>query len=316
MRAMVIERFGGAKELTLVELPTPIPSGTQILVEIAYTSVNPVDWKIREGYLKNLIPHKFPLILGWDAAGTIHSVGKNVNGFKPGDRVFAYCRKPDVQWGTYAEFIALESTAAAKMPKNLSFAQAAAVPLVGLTAWQALFDFAGLKRGEKLLVHAGAGGVGGMAIQFASLTGALVTTTASRSNHSYVKELGASHVIDYSKENLSLAAKKICPTGYDVVLDCVGGETLRASYELVSVGGRLVSIVDQPDTRAAEARRLKAGFIFVAPNGNQLSRIAELMEEGKVLPLHTTEKKLEEAPQALDDNQARHVKGKIVLRIK
>lgn len=313
---MVIERFGGAKELTLVELPTPVPRDTEVLVEIAYTSVNPVDWKIREGYLKNLIPHKFPLILGWDAAGTIHSVGKNANGFKPGDRVFAYCRKPDVQWGTYAEFIALESAAVAKMPKNLSFAQSAAIPLVGLTAWQALFDFAGLKRGEKLLVHAGAGGVGGMAIQFARVTGAIVTTTASLRNHSYVKELGASHVIDYSKENLSLAAKKICPTGYDVVFDCVGGATLRASYELVGVGGRLVSIVDPPDTRVAESRQLKAGFIFVAPNGNQLSKIATLIEEGKVLPLHITEKKLEEAPQALDDSQARHVKGKIVLHIK
>ncbi|MBI5629363.1 MAG: NADP-dependent oxidoreductase [Elusimicrobia bacterium] len=315
MKAMVIESFGGSEQLKLMDVPKPATAPAEVLVKVAYASVNPVDWKIREGYLKDFIPHQFPLIPGWDAAGTVESVGPAAKGFKAGDRVFAYCRKPVVRWGTYAQYVAVEASAAAAMPKNLDFAQAAAIPLVGLTAWQALFDFAELRAGESVLILAGAGGVGSLAIQFARAAGAEVLATASRTKHGYLRELGAQEAIDYALEDPAEAARRVHPQGVDVVLDCVGGDSLVKIFAAAKEGGRLVSIVDEPDQKLAAARKLKSGFVFVAPNGSQLSQIARLIEEGRVRPPHILERPLEAAAAAQDENQARRVTGKVVLKV-
>jgi len=229
MKAITLDKFGGDLQISEVETPDPKPGEVQI--KIAYTAVNPVDWKIGKGWLQDLIPHNFPLILGWDAAGTVTAVGREVKNFQIGDEVFAYCRKPEVQWGAYAEFICLDAEVVALKPKNLSFAQAASIPLVGLTAWQCLFDAGKLQKGEKVLVHAGAGGVGSMAIQFAKQAGAFVFTTASQTNHSYVQELGADCAIDYNKDNFIGQIKHKTGKGVDLALDFVCAHALRREVE-------------------------------------------------------------------------------------
>jgi NADPH:quinone reductase-like Zn-dependent oxidoreductase len=315
MKAIVLEQFGSADQLLLRELPIPEPEVDEIQIKIAYAGVNPVDWKIRQGLLKDRIPHEFPLIPGWDAAGVVSKVGKHATKFKAGDEVFAYCRKPIIKWGTYAEYICYPALLVAFKPSILSFAQAAAIPLAGLTAWQALFDFLHLKRGESILIHAGAGGVGSLAIQFAKYLGTFVYTTASENNHPYVKRLGADVIVDYGKENFVDRIRQVAPNGIDLVFDTVGGNTLSESFKVMKPGGRLVSIVQPPDQKMAETFQVQAGYVFVQPNGEQLQQIAELIQEGHVIPPEIKELPLEKASQAQQENEQRHVQGKIVLKV-
>lgn len=315
MKAMGIREFGGNDRIERLEVPRPEPARGEVLVRVEYAGVNPVDWKIREGYLKDRLPHGFPLILGWDASGTVESTGEGASRFRPGDRVYAYCRKPTVQWGSFAEYIALDESAVASAPATLSMAQAAAIPLTGLTAWQALFDFAELGKGETVLIHAGAGGVGGIAIQLAREAGAQVITTASRRNHDYVRRLGADRVIDYTRDDFVSVLADWFPTGVDVCFDCAGGEALAKSYRVVRPNGRLVSIVQAPDEKASAERGIKAGYVFVTPNGMQLERMAKMLESGAMVPPALQELPLDQAAQALALSQSGHVTGKIVLRI-
>lgn len=316
MRAMAIEAYGGPERLRLMDLPVPVPGEEEVLIEIVCASVNPVDWKIREGQLKDRLPNVFPIIPGWDAAGTVKAVGANVTRFKGGERVFAYCRKPTIQWGTYAEYVAMEARHVALMPKNLSFAQAAAIPLTTLTAWQSLFDRACLGSGQTVLIHAGAGGVGGMAIQLARHVGAKVYATASRGNHDYVRGLGAAHVIDYRSENFLDAIRRFEPQGVDVVLDTIGAQVYRASFAALKRGGFMVSIREKPDEQLAAQYGVRAGYVFVQPDGEQLGAIAYLLEEGAIQPPHIEEMRLEDAAAAQEQSRAGHVRGKIVLRIR
>lgn len=316
MKALVIDSFGGPEKLHWADVPTPVPTASQVQVEIAYTAVNPVDYKIREGHLTGVLPHHFPLILGWDASGKISAVGADVKDWKVGDDVFAYCRKPEVQWGTYAEYVTLEGKDVAARPKNVSAAQAAGIPLVALTAWQALFEGAELKAGEKVLVHAGSGGVGGYAVQFARNAGATVLSTAGPKNQGFLKELGAQHPIDYSKVSFAQVAKEVAPEGLDVVLDCVGGETLAQSFSVLKRGGRLISIVDTPDKDLSERLGIKSAWIFVRPDGKQLTEISQLIEAGKVQALPIAEMALAQAAEAHRESENRHIRGKIVLKVK
>jgi len=315
MKAIVIDSFGGSEKLHWAEVPTPVPGPDEVLVKIAYTAVNPVDYKIRDGHLTGMLPHHFPLILGWDASGEIEAVGSNVKNWKTGDSVFAYARKPTVQWGTYAEYTALEAKNIARKPLRLSHAQAAGVPLVALTAWQALFETAELKAGETVLVHAGAGGVGGYAVQFAKNQGATVLSTAGPKNQGFLKELGVHHPIDYSAQPFAKSVHAIAPEGVDVVFDCVGGETQAQSFALLKRGGRLVSIVDTPDADLSERLGIKSAFVFVRPDGAELTRIAELIDAGKVQVLPVVEMRLDQAAEAHRESEARHVRGKIVLKV-
>jgi len=316
VRAIVIESFGGREVLRPTDVPAPVPAADEVLIEVAYAAVNPVDWKIREGMLAGMFPHEFPVILGWDAAGTVKDTGKNVAGFRTGDRVYAYCRKPKVGFGTYAEFVTMTRAAVAPIPENIGFAEAASIPLAGLTAWQSLFDAAKIQAGAKVLIHAGAGGVGSLAIQFAKDTGAEVLTTASEANHAYVKSLGADVAIDYTKENFVDAVRKREPGGIDLVLDAVGNDVQRKSYEVLKKGGRLVSIVNVPLEEEARRYGVEASHVFVTPDGEQLRRIGALIESGAVKPPALREMRLEEAAEAQRQSRAGHVRGKIVLKIR
>lgn len=315
MKAVVIEHFGGLEEVKMADVPRPTPAKGEVLIRIRDAGVNPVDWKIGEGALKEKLPHEFPLILGWDAAGEIAEVGDGVKGFKAGDAVFAYCRKQVVRHGTFAEYIALDAKYVALKPKTLNFAEAAAIPLVALTAWQSLFDFAHLKEGDTVFISAGAGGVGSFAIQFAKWKKAKVYTTASPNHHAYVKSLGADHVIDYNKEDFAKVIMQKEPKGLDVVYDCVGGSTLRASFPLVKKGGTLVSIVNFNVEELGKPYPIRSGFVFVAPNGEQLATIAGLIDKGAVKSAHIEELKLEDAVLALKKVKEGHTQGKIVLKV-
>lgn len=316
MKAMVIQEFGSVEQLHFENLPTPKPADNEVQIEILYTSVNPVDWKICEGLLKGRLPHEFPLIPGWDAAGVVAAVGKNVKKFKTGDEVYAYCRKPTVQWGTYAEFVCFDAENVALKPKSINFAQAAAIPLVALTAWQALFDVAKLKKGETILIHAGAGGVGSLAIEFAKNAGAKVFTTASKSNFDYVKKLGADVVIDYKTQDFAQEIKKQVPAGLEVILDTIGGKTLEQSLDLLKPQGRIVSIVAQVDPAVAKQKNIQFGYVFVRPNGQQLKLIADLIDTGKIAAPNIVEMPLSEATKACEMNMQGHTRGKIVLKVK
>ena len=315
MRAMVIDGFGGADRLHPAEMPAPAAAAGEVLIRVAAAGVNPVDWKIREGSLEALFPHRFPLILGWDAAGTIAALGDGVEGFAVGDRVWAYCRKPKVQGGTYAEFVVMTADAVAPMPVRLDFEQAASMPLVGLTSWQVLFDTAALTSGQSVLIHAGAGGIGSMAVQLAKTAGANVVATASAANRVYVGERGADHVIDYTAGDFVSATRALFPDGVDVVFDTIGGETLTRSYRVLRRGGFLVSIVAEPSEEEAARAGVRQAFVFVSPSGTQLRRIAALVDEGKIRPPAITAMPLAQATEAQRLSQQGHVRGKIVLQV-
>jgi len=315
MKAMVIDRFGGSEVMRWTEVPTPSPAPGEVLIRIHATSVNPVEWKIREGGLAKLFPCTFPLILGWDAAGTIAALGEGVTTFAIGERVWAYCRKPDIQWGTYAEYVTMTAEAVAPMPANLSFAQASTIPLVGLTSWQTLFDVAEIRPGQTALIHAGAGGIGSLAIPLAKWAGATVISTARVANHDYVRGLGADHVIDYTAEDFVAATRAVAPGGVDFVFGTVGGEVLTRSYETVKPGGILVSITDKTDPGLAERLGIRVKYVFVQPNGAQLRRLAGLVDSGTLAAPEIEEMKLPQAAEALERSRAGHVRGKIVLMV-
>ena len=306
MKAITYTSFGSSNVLGVSEVPAPAAKPGEILIKISHTSVNPVDWKIREGYLQSMMPHVFPIIPGWDAVGVVAEIGTGVTAFKKGDKVFAYARLPEVHSGTYAEYVALPESYVASIPENITLEQAATVPLVALTAFQALAEILKVENGDHILISGGSGGVGSFAIQMAKSLGATVTTSSSAANVNYVRELGADHVIDYSKTKISEAAQKIAPNGFDKVFDTVGGDTLREVEGLVREAAQVVSIVDTPT---------HGSFHFVYPNGQQLAEIAKLLAEGKVkIPAYKVQS-VKEAAQAQDESAGHRVRGKIVLRI-
>lgn len=315
MKAIIMRDFGDANQLKMEQVEVPMPGPEEVQIQIAYTAVNPVDWKIRNGLLQKRLPHQFPIIPGWDAAGIVTAVGEKVTQFQLGDDVFAYCRKPVIQWGTYAEYICYPAKDVAKKPNNLSFAQAAAIPLAGLTAWQALFDAANLKKHESILIQAGAGGVGSLAIQFAKLAGAYVITTAREQNHEYVRRLGADAIINYHIQPTRDEIKRIAPDGIDVVFDTLGGEALTESFTYLKPQGRLISIVEIPSPELAAKFQVQAQHVFVSPNGQELQHISDLIQEGKVQPIPIQEMPLEKAAEAQELNRQGHTQGKIVLRV-
>lgn len=313
MKAIAINEFGGRDVLQLMDLPVPEIKPGEILVQMKAAGVNPVDWKIREGYIQDLFPYEFPIILGWDAAGIVEQAGPEVTNFREGDEVFAYCRKPMVQGGAYAEYIVLEEEHAAIKPKNISFEEAASIPLAALTAYQSLFDAAKISPGETILIHAAAGGVGGFGVQLAKDHGTTVWGTASGHNHEYVQGLGGDRVIDYPQVDFRNAVRSDHPDGVDVVFDCVGGDVLEKSAEVVKQGGRLISIVDDPS--GLGRKDIHKEFVFVAPNHTQLTELAGMVEQGR-LKTHLSEVfpfGLEKANKAHEISESMHTRGKMVL---
>ncbi|MCU9612002.1 NADP-dependent oxidoreductase [Caldibacillus lycopersici] len=311
MKAIAIEEYGGSDKLKEMKINQPVPKENEVIVELHATSINPIDWKLREGYLKSMLPFDFPIILGWDAAGVVHEVGAKVKDYQVGDRVFA--RPATTNRGTYAEYTAVDASLLAKIPDNISFAEAASVPLAGLTAWQCLFHFGNVKEGDNVLIHAGSGGVGSFAIQFAKHVGAFVATTAGTANVEFLKSLGADLVIDYKKQDFENSG-----IVFDFVLDSLGGEIQEKSFKVLKQGGTLASIVSEPNKQQAEQRNIKAGLVWLIPNGKQLAEIAALLKNGDVKAIigHTfpfSEKGVKDA-HALSETH--HAKGKIVIEIK
>ena len=311
MRAVVIERYGGIEELIMKDVPIPEIKNDQVLIEMRATSINPYDWKVRNGSLKDMVPFRFPIILGWDAAGVVVEKGPAVKGFDLGDKVFARPRTSNK--GTYAEYVVTEERMLARTPGNLSFEEAASIPLVTLTAWQSLIDLGDLRQGQKVLIHAGAGGVGRMAIQIARRVGAYVATTGSGVNMAALIELGANTFIDYRRQ----AFEEVL-SDYDLVLDTLGGQIRDESYRVLKKGGKLISIVGLPEQAKAAERGVHAIFHLLKPNGEQLGMLAKMLESGELLcfvgyVFPFSEAGLREA-HAL--SESRHASGKIVIKIR
>ena len=310
MKAIVIEKYGEAEELIEKELPKPAVKANQVLIEMHATSINPIDWKLRAGYMKDAIPFEFPLILGWDAAGIVSEIGEEVTDFKVGDEVFA---RPAMENGTYAEYVAVDENLVALKPKNLTFQEAASTPLAGLTAWQCLVDFGEIKAGDKVFIQAGSGGVGSFAIQIAKAFDAHVISTASGKNEAFLKELGVDEFINYETTDFAEVVKDA-----DIILDTMGGEILEKSHDIVKKGGRLVSIAGEPNAEKVKANGIKAESLWLNPNGKQLAELGELMEQGKVKSHigHTFSLSAEGLRDAHKLSATHHAKGKIVIEVK
>jgi NADPH:quinone reductase-like Zn-dependent oxidoreductase len=274
-RAVVIEAYGGKDQLKEATVQLPELKANQLLVKVAATSINPIDWKLREGYLKQMFPWDFPIILGWDVAGDIVEIGADVTEFKVGDAIYA--RPETTRFGTYADYAIVDAELAAIKPENQNYAEAAAVPLAGLTAYQALFEHGRLKEGEKVLIHAGAGGVGTYAIQLAKAVGAYVITTASPRNHELLQKLGADEIIDYHTTDFEEVLHDI-----DLVFDTMGGDTQKKSFTVLKPKGRLISILSIEDEDLAKEKDIFAKAVWLRTNGKQLAELTELIEAEKV----------------------------------
>lgn len=307
-RAVVINEYGGKEKLAEAKVSLPELGADQVLVKVAATSINPIDWKLREGYLKQMFPWSFPIILGWDVAGEIVEVGQKVKDYHVGDRVFA--RPETTRFGTYADYTIVDTNLLAPLPESIAFTEAAAVPLAGLTALQALFDHGSLKAGEKVLIHAGAGGVGTYAIQLAKNAGAYVITTASPRNHELVKKLGADEVIDYHTTDFEEVLSDI-----DLVFDTMGGEIQKKSFSVLKEHGRLISVLSIEDETLAATKQIEAKAIWLRTNGEQLSELAKLMADGKLVSVigETFPLTRQGVYDAHALSETHHAVGKIVL---
>ncbi len=313
MKAVAMHAFGGPEVLAVTDLPRPKTGRGELLVRTLAAGVNPVDWKIREGSLR-AAPHGFPLIPGWDVAGVVEELGEGCQKFRKGDRVFAYARKPHIQWGTYAEYVAVAERNVALMPASLLFEEAAAVPCAALTAQQALAR-AALPRGAILLVLNGSGGVGHYALQLARLAGLRTIASTGPRNQEFVLSQGAEAGVDTSRDVLGEVVAARFPEGVDAVLDAIGGPPLAESIPLVKRGGVVVSVVDTIDTAVAAARGVRFERISSQPSGEQLAQLAVHAARRKLRPHVQTIFPLGEAARAQEESRAGHVRGKLVLAL-
>jgi len=306
MKAIVAHEYGGPQVLKYEDAPRPEPKENEALVRVIAAGVNPVDALIRTGKYAKFFGTTLPLIPGYDIAGIVEKTGAKITKLKAGDSIYAY-----VLWGGgYAEYaVATEGEATAK-PKSLNYIEAAAVPLVALTAWQALIDTAKLSAGQTVLIHGGSGGVGSIAIQIAKARGAKVIATASTSNQELLKQLGADVAIDYTKTKFEDVAKDV-----DVVVDSVGKDTLARSYGVVRKGGIIATLVAQPDQAELDKNGIRGAAISVKPNASELAEITKLIEEKKIKPVVSQVLLLTEALKAQEQAATHHTRGKIVLKI-
>lgn len=306
MHAVRVHRYGGPEELIYEATTRPTSQAGEVLVSVHAAGVNPVDWKTREGDDETETITS-PLILGWDIAGVVVEVGSGVDQFAVGDAVFGMVRFPDFG-NAYAEYVAAPVADLAHKPANISFAEAAAVPLVSLTAWQALFEVARLEAGQTVLIHAAAGGVGHVAVQLAKWKGARVLATASAHNADFLRGLGADQVIDYTRERFEERARDV-----DVVLDTIGLTTQQRSFAVLKPGGMLVSIAETPDPALAEAHHVRTARILVHTSAEQLTEIAHLLESRHLRIEIARTFPLAEAAAAHQLGAQDHTRGKIVL---
>ncbi|MFJ5016737.1 NADP-dependent oxidoreductase [Streptomyces griseoluteus] len=307
MKAISYRRYGGPEVLEYGEVPEPKVGPDEVLVRVRAAAVNPVDWKCREGYLDPILNTVFPVITGWDVSGVVVRPGASVAEYEEGDEVIGYVREDLLSLGTFAEYVAAPVRTLARKPAALSFEEAAGLPLVGLTAYQVLVKLLQVKRGETVLIHAAAGGVGSLGVQIAAHLGARVIGTASERNHAYVRSLGGEPVA-YG-DGLAQRVHGIAPEGVDAVFDTVGGETLKVSAQLLAPGGRLASIAD-PDVTAYGGR-----YWFVRPDAEDLARLSQLADQGAVSVHVDKTFPLEQTAEAQRLNQEGRTRGKIVVTV-
>jgi NADPH:quinone reductase-like Zn-dependent oxidoreductase len=308
MKAVRIHQFGAADVLKLEEAPRPRVAAGEVLVAVKAAGVNPIDWKIRAGYLQSFIPHTLPLVLGWDLAGVVEEKGPNVTAFAIGDEV--YGQLDVTRDGAYAEYVVSNVDRLGKKPKKLTFDEAASVPVAAMAAWQALFGAGGLELepGQTLLIHGAAGGVGTFAVQFAKWRGARIIATASGANAAFLRGLGADEVVDYGTQRFEDGPK------VDAVLDSMGGETQARSWGLIKAGGALASLVgDQwAGTPPAEVRKIAVFGAMAAP---RLGEITRLLDAGAIKPVISQVLPLSEAKRAHELVETGHTRGKLVLHV-
>jgi NADPH:quinone reductase-like Zn-dependent oxidoreductase len=308
MKAVRVHEYGGPEVLKYEDAPKPQAGPGEVLIRVHAASVNPVDWKIRAGYLQQMLKYKLPVTLGWDVSGVVDSVGAGATRLKPGDEVYS---RPDMtRDGTYAEYVAVKESEVALKPKSIDHPTAAAIPLAALTAWQALYDAAKISAGQKLLIHGAAGGVGTFAVQLAKLKGAHVIATASKKNHDFLRSLGADECIDYNTTKFEDVVHDA-----DAVLDTITGETMERSWPVLKKGGILVSILEPPKPEKAAAHNCRCHHTFVQANVEELNELAKLVDAGKLKVIIEKVYPLPEARAAQESNAAGHTRGKIVLRV-
>ena len=333
MKAFILDRYGKTVALRMGDMPEPEVGEDDVLVQVHAASVNVLDSKIRNGEFKFLLPYRLPLVLGNDVAGVVVRVGPNVRRFKPGDEVYA--RPDSARMGAFAELVAMNEGAVAHKPQSLSMEEAASLPLVALTAWQVLVERAQLKKGQKVLIHAGSGGVGTVAIQLAKHLGAFVATTTSAANADWVKRLGADVVIDYGKEDFEQVLH-----GYDVVLNSLGADVLEKSLRVLKPGGKLISISGPPDPafakeigaswflrqvmrllswrirKQAERQGVSYSFLLMRESGDQLREIAALVDAAAIRPVVDQVFPFAATNDAMAYVDKGRAKGKVVVRVK
>jgi len=308
MKAIVIHEYGGPEVLKYEDVPRPEPKEDQILVRVIAAGVNPVDEAGRSERSAKFFGITLPFIPGYDIAGIVEKTGGKITKFKTADSVYAYLSL--TKGGGYAEYAAASEAEAAAKPKSISFVEAAGVPVVALTAWQALIDTAKLSAGQTVLIHGGSGGVGTFAIQIAKARGAKVIATASTANQDFLKQLGADLAIDYTKTKFEDVAKNV-----DVVLDSVGKDTLARSYGVVKKGGFIVTLVARIDRAELDKHGIRGASLGVEPDSNELTEIGKLIDEKKIKVIVSQTFPLSEAIKAQEQIATGHTRGKIVLKV-
>ena len=308
MKAVRIHAYGDRSVLQFGDAPKPAIAPDEALVRVVAAAVNPIDWKIRQGHLKTMVPYVFPLTLGWDFSGVIEALGSEVSSLAVGDAVFS---RPDIRRdGSYAEYVAVRAVEIARKPKTISHIEAASIPLVGITAWETIVSVGNLVAGQKALIHAASGGVGSLAVQIAKARGAHVVATTSSANIELVRSLGADQVIDYRNQRFADNVKDV-----DVVVDTVGGDVQASSWSVLRRGGILVSTVSVPSIERAAALGVRSAFVLISPNAAVLDQLAGLVDAGKLRPLIGGEFALRNVADAHALSESGRTVGKIVLYV-
>lgn len=333
MRAATLSRYGGPEVVSITDQPMPAVGPNDVRIQVKAASVNPLDFKLREGKAKLILPYTLPLTLGNDLSGVVESVGPQVKGFTPGDEVYVRLAKSRI--GAFAEYACADASLVAPKPRNLTHEEAASIPLIGLTTWQALLELGNLQPGQRVFIQAGAGGIGSFAIQLAHLKGAHVITTTSPKNAALVRELGADEVIDYTSQRFEDVLKDV-----ELVYDTLGGDALNKSFQVLKKGGMVVSISALPDFATARALNVNVAlasvmgllslplavrawshgvhyrYLFMRPDGEQLRLITPLLESGQIKPLIDKVYPLEQTREALAHVESGRSRGKVIVAVR
>lgn len=308
MKAVQVCEYGAPEVLRYTDVAEPVANDDDVLIRVIGTSVNPVEWKIRSGHMKEMITFSMPFIPGWDVSGIVESVGSSVTGFSVGDSVYS---RPDIaRPGTYAEMISVRESEVAHKPRTISHIEAGVLPLAGITAWEAMVTVGKVTEGQRVLIHAASGGVGSLAVQIAKARGAYVIGTASARNRGLVESLGVDEFIDYAAQPFQNSTKEI-----DLVFDTIGGTTQDDSWSTIRPNGMLVSITSPPSEDVARQHGVRSAFLFIGPNAAALRELSALIERGELRPIVGAEYALRDVQRAHQLSETGRAKGKIALYV-